>query len=102
MSDVVTHDAPKLESPKPVGDKWEFERRAFYRLLPDLLQTHRDQYVAIHDERVVGSGPDDIELAMQAYKQFGYVPIYVGRVSVQPLPVARLPSPRLFQNPEKA
>ena len=102
MSEVVTHDAPILDSPKPLTDKWERERRAFYRLLPELLRTHRDQYVAIHEERVVGSGTDDIELAMQAYKQFGYVPIYVGRVSVQPLPVVRLPSPKLVQNMEKA
>lgn len=35
--------------------KFERERRAFFRLLPALLGTHRGQYVAVHDER--GSTP---------------------------------------------
>jgi hypothetical protein len=63
-------------------------------MLPDLLVTCRDQFVAIHQEQVVASGPDKISGAMQAYGQHGPTPIYVGLVSEQaPLP-ARIPSPR--------
>lgn len=38
--------------------KFERERTAFYRLLPELLATHRGQYVAVHGEQVADSGSD--------------------------------------------
>ncbi len=67
--------------------------RRFLEMLPDLLQTHRDKYVAVHEGRVVDSGDDKIELGLRAYKKYGYIPIYVGLVSVTP-PVYRMPSIR--------
>jgi hypothetical protein len=50
-------------------------------LLPELLRTHRGQYVAIHEEQVVDSGDDTFALGRRVYKRFGYVPIYVAPVS---------------------
>jgi hypothetical protein len=72
----------------PMPSKIERERRAFLRLLPDLLKTHRGQYVAVHDEQVVDSGPARLELVMrvQARLRTG---IYVGLVSEQAEPVQR-------------
>jgi hypothetical protein len=94
MCAIKTLPAPELCFAVPVDDKWQRERRAFVRMLPDLLVTCRDQFVAIHQEQVVASGPDKISVAMQAYGQHGPIPIYVGLVSEQaPLP-ARIPSPR--------
>jgi hypothetical protein len=71
--------------------KFQRELEAFRRLLPELLQTHRDQYVAIHEGQVVGTGPDQIELADRAYAQFGYIPILVTLVTDRPR-VVRIPS----------
>jgi hypothetical protein len=77
--------------------KWRREQQAFRRLLPDLLKVHRNQYVAIHEGKVVEAGADKLEVAGRAYARFGYVPIYVGLVTDQPIPVSRIPSPRLLR-----
>jgi hypothetical protein len=96
MSETDILPAPEIESSAPVEpSKWEREKRAFRRLLPDLLKTHRGQYVAIHNEQVVGSGPDQFELARESYQRFGYVPIYVGLITDEPARPVRIPSPRL-------
>ena len=93
MNQVDVFPAPLL--PVPAEDKWRSEQRAFRSLLPELLKTHRGQYVAIHQGRVVESGLDKLDVAGRAYARFGYVPIFVSLVTdQQPLPV-RLPSPRL-------
>jgi hypothetical protein len=90
MSDPTTYPAVELPQP-PSGGKWEREYRAFLRLLPELLQTHQGKYVAIHEERVVGSGEDKVALALETYKQHGYVPIYVGLVTNPPGERVRIP-----------
>ena len=94
MSEIEPLPAPELCVAAPGDDKWQRERRAFVRMLPDLLVTYRDQFVAIHQEQVVASGPDKISVAMQAYRQHGQIPIYVGLVSDQPPFPTRFPSPR--------
>ncbi|MBI2926009.1 MAG: hypothetical protein HYY24_09920 [Verrucomicrobia bacterium] len=81
--------------PLPAPGKWEQEFRAFLRLRPSLLRSHRNRFVAIHEGKVVGSGEDEIALGLRVYAKFGYVPIYVGRVSDEPQPIVRVPSPRL-------
>ena len=54
MNSIETLPSPVL--PSPPEDKFRSEQRAFQKLLPELLRTHRDQYVAIHDGQVVGFG----------------------------------------------
>jgi Family of unknown function (DUF5678) len=93
MSTIEIHAAPIL--PAPVDDKWRREQRAFRKLLPELLRLHRDQYVAIHEGQVVESGDDKLEVAGRAYSRFGYIPIFVTRVTDEPITPVRLPSPRL-------
>jgi hypothetical protein len=93
MNQLETVPAPVLAPPE--GNKWRREQEAFRRLLPDLLKTHRDQYVAIHEGRMVEAGPDKLAVAAQAYARSGYVPIYVSLVTEQPFPLSRIPSPRL-------
>ena len=100
MSRVETLAAPLL--PAPPQDKWRREQRAFRQLLPELLKTHRGQYVAIHGGQVVESGSDKLDLAGRAYARFGYVPIYVSLVTAEPLPPVRVPSPRLVPPKETA
>ena len=94
MNTVETLPAPEV-SPLVVSDeRWNRERLAFRRLLPNLLTTSAGQFVAVHDEQVVVVGDDKIRVATQAYAQCGYVPIYVGHVVAPPPPVARIPTPR--------
>ena len=94
MNEPEVLPAPVLDlGPK---NKWEREREAFYRLLPDLLQTHLDKYVAVHDERVVEAGDDKFAVARSAYGRFGYVPMYVSQVAVRPR-VVHIYSPRLVK-----
>lgn len=86
--------APEVNSSLSKPGKWEDEFRAFLRLRPALLRTHRTKFVAIHQGKVVASGRDKVALGQRIYAKFGYVPIYVGRVSAEPHRVVRMPSPR--------
>ena len=88
MSDVVQPFEVHLP-PYPPPGKFERERRAFHRLLPQLLNTHRGEYVAIHDERVVDRGAVRLEVALRVLQRIGNVPIYVGLVSEEPEPMSR-------------
>lgn len=95
--ELVTLSAPQIDWPLPTRSKWERECRAFRRLLPELLQTHRGKYVAIHNEQVVDTDTDDIALILRVHAKYGYVPIHVDRVTEQlPEPI-RMPHYRLYQ-----
>ncbi len=100
MSQLETLPAPVV--PSPPENKWRAEQQAFRRLLPELLKTHRGQYVAIHEGRVVEAGVDKLAVAGKAYERIGYVPIYVSLVTDQPQPVSRVPSPRLLRTEQIA
>jgi hypothetical protein len=95
MSQPETIPAPVLDMPKPTENKWQREYRAFLRLLPDLMKTHQNRYVAVHEGRVVASGDCLENVAQDAYARHGYVPIYVGLVTDQPMRQMRFPSPML-------
>jgi hypothetical protein len=93
MSSTGLQPAPEI--PVPTPDKWLCEQRAFRQLLPSLLNTLRDEYIAVHEGKVVEHGPDKLSVANRAYARFGYVPIFVSRVTDEPLAPERIPSPRL-------
>ena len=95
MNQVEVLPAPVL--PPPIESKWRKEQQAFRRLLPELLRNYPDRYVAIHEKKVVEDGTDKLAVAGRAYARFGHVPIYVSLVTDQPLPVRRIPSPRLLR-----
>jgi hypothetical protein len=90
-SETATLPAPSIDWRPEVRDKWESEFEAFLRLLPQLLETHRGEYVVIHEGRVVDSGQDDLTLALRFFAGHGNVPIHVGLVSDEPEPVTRIP-----------
>jgi hypothetical protein len=79
----------------PELSKGEREYQTFLRLLPQLLGTHRGQYVAIHDGQMVDSDADDLALIQRVHARVGYVPIHVGLVTDQPR-VVRVPHDREF------
>jgi hypothetical protein len=96
MNEPNVLDAPQINLENPAFDqKWRREYIAFLDLLPELLRTHRDKFVAIHGGAVVAEGDTFAEVALSAYERVGYIPMHIGRVSVVPRPPLRLPSPRL-------
>src|SRR5262245_60832762 len=88
-SESITLPTPVLDVLTAPPSKWEREYQAFLRLLPQLLPTHRGQYVAVHEGQVVASGPDKLAVALQAFSQVGNVSIHVGLVTGEPQPVVR-------------
>lgn len=89
MSEAATQPELAVHLPEMPLTKFERERRAFYRLLPALLETHRGQYVAVHDEQVVDSGANQVEVALRVLRRIGSVPIFVHLVSHGPEQVYR-------------
>ena len=72
-----------------IGTKYDREYAAFRRMLPALMQTHFGQYVAIHDEQVVASGADRLQVVNEALANAGNVAIHVGLVGPNPMPASR-------------
>lgn len=89
MSDVITPTIPWVQPPALPMSKWDREHAAFCRLLPDLMISHNGQYVAIHNEQVVGVGNDKMALALDVLKRVGNLPIHVGLVTADGTPAAR-------------
>jgi PHD/YefM family antitoxin component YafN of YafNO toxin-antitoxin module len=79
---------------KPL-DRLQGERAAFQRLLPELLKTHRDQFVAIRDGCLVDADADESALARRVLAQ-GDEPVYIQEVRAEPR-VYELPSPEVVR-----
>jgi len=77
-------------------EAFERERAAYEHLEPELLPKYEGLYVAIRDGQVIDSDSDETTLVMRVYEKFGYGPMYVRKVGA-PLPVRRLPSPRVLR-----
>jgi len=95
MSNLVTFDPPVL-TPAVIQTKWQREYAAFQKLLPSLLQTHRGQYVAIHNEQMLDSGDNEIALIERVFAKVGNVPIHVGLVT-ETSPIHRVPHFRVLE-----
>jgi hypothetical protein len=96
MSEVSTPPTFEVDMSTSPPSKGEREYHAFLRLLPDLLCTHRGQYVAVHEGKVVDADRDDIALVRRVHDRIGYVPIHVGLVTEQPM-VVRVPHYREYR-----
>ena len=70
------------------------EMAAFRRMLPQLLKTHRGEYVAFHGGRMVGHSSDDEELASRMFKEPGDAAFYIARVEETPA-ACDVPSPEI-------
>ncbi len=76
------------------SDKFERERAAFYRLLPELLKTHRGQVVAIHNEQVIAIGDERRPVIDEATRIAGHVDLFVETVADE-WPVERIGTRRV-------
>ncbi len=63
---------------------FERERAAFQRLLPELLKTHRGEWVAVVDGQAVEFGPDFSSVIVPVRRRFGQRPVYVHEISEEP------------------
>lgn len=72
----------------------EQERAAFERLLPELLKTHRGEWVAIVDGQPVQFGPDFSSVIVPVRQRFGQRLVYVREISEQ-AHIYKISSPRL-------
>ena len=75
--------------PPAPRNKWEREYRAFRKMLPSLLQSHRDKYVAVHNEQVIDSDADEMALILRTLAKVGNVDVHVGLVTDQQEPTNR-------------
>ena len=78
-------------APGPRESKWARERQAFYRMLGTLLNEYPGKFVAIHNEEVVASGDDIVEVALKAYSLVGRQEIFVDQAVEHPLAPLRFP-----------
>lgn len=81
----------KASSGQPQPEAEDEKMRTFYadmetfrRLLPELLQAYREQFVAIFRGQIVDADPDRWTLAKRVYAKCGYQPIYMGEVLEEP------------------
>jgi hypothetical protein len=72
------------------------ERTAFQRLLPDLLKTHRGQFVAIQGDRVVDVDEEESALVGRAIARTDKA-VYIQEVRSEPR-VYELPSPEVVRH----
>ena len=79
---------PEFHQPPP-RNKWEREYRAFRLLLPELLLTDRDNFVAIHEGQVIDRDRDEMALIARVLARVGNVDIHVGLVAERLEPVCR-------------
>ena len=75
---------------------FEQARAAFQRLLPELLLTHRGEWVAIVDGQPVEFGPDFSSVIVPVRQRFGQRPVYVHEISEQAR-IYKISSPRLIR-----
>ncbi len=98
MSETTIPPTYEVVLPTPAEDKWRREHLAFLRMLPALLETHRGKYVAVHGEKVVDSGEDEVALAFRVLARNGNLPIHIGLVTDEPPRVERIATPRALRN----
>ncbi|MCU0702838.1 MAG: DUF5678 domain-containing protein [Fimbriiglobus sp.] len=103
LPDSVPVGRVKLTVQTPLGplaplpdtsDKFERERAAFFRLLPELLKTHRGKVVAIHNEQVIAVGDERRPVIDEATRIAGDVDLYVETVAEE-WPVERVGTRRV-------
>lgn len=101
MMTQETLPAVELETDETatLNARFEAEKKAFQAMKERLLEQYEGLYVAVHDGRVIDYDADKLKLGLRVYKQFGYQPVYVQRVSREGLPIRHLASPQRMEQP---
>jgi len=98
IEDIFRKKTEELEAERelPVDDKTilELGKKYFEANKKELLKKYQNKYIAILNNKVVGSDKDFSRLAERTYKKFGYQTIYMPFVSEQKRTV-KIPSPKI-------
>lgn len=78
-------------------EKLQTELEAFHLQLSDLVMQFPNEYVAIHEGRVIDHDTDLRTLHSRVYAQMGSVPVLLQRVTEAPTPEILVRGPRLEQ-----
>jgi hypothetical protein len=57
----------------------------FEKHLEELLAKYLNPYVAIWQDRVIDFDDDNVKLARRVYSSIGYLPIYIQKVTKEPI-----------------
>jgi predicted DNA-binding antitoxin AbrB/MazE fold protein len=74
------------------------EQGAYQAMLPELLAQYKNQYVAIHQGKVVDHDTDKIALVVRLDDNYPDAVVLIQQVSEEPEKVLRMRSPRLIGN----
>jgi hypothetical protein len=58
--------SPLPDVASPAKENLRMDNKEFLNMLPSLLQTHRGQFVAIHQGKVLAAGKSSVEVLTQA------------------------------------
>jgi len=72
------------------------DEATFKRMLPELLRTHLNKWVAVYKGQIVESADNIRDLSGRVYKELGYRAIYMNQVTEKPR-VHRMLSPRVVR-----
>lgn len=63
--------------------KFNMEKQAFQKIRYDLLENkkYHNEFIAIHKGKLVDHDKDNIKLAKRVYKKYGYIPIYIDKIT---------------------
>ena len=89
------HPAPKPLA-EPVDAEFEKQWAALQRMMPELLQTHAGQWVAIVNEKLVASGPVWATVFEDVFNRLGDVPMCIHEVRRKPR-VYKMESPHIVR-----
>lgn len=98
IEDLFEKKTGELQAEKPVIPEdinvLELAQKYYQEHKESLLGKYKGKYIAILDNKVVGSDKDFSKLAQRIYKKYGYRTIYMPLVEAKRKTV-RIPSPRI-------
>ncbi len=80
---------------KIAQQKIRAESEAFEAMHAELLQTHRDHYVAVHEGQVVDADTEARALYLRIRERYGAMPVLIRQVTAEARPTLVFRSPRL-------
>lgn len=98
IEDLFIEKTEKLEVEKPVIPEdinvLELAQKYYEENIESLLRKYEGKYIAILNNKVIGSGKDFSKLAQRAYRKYGYQTIYMPFVEAKKK-IVKIPSPRI-------
>lgn len=91
-----TREKVEINIPKDT-DILELAKKFYLDHKENLLKKYKGKYIAILNNKVIGSDKDFSKLAQRVYKKYGYQTIYMPFVEIEEK-VVRIPSPRIKEN----